>query len=245
MLFSRYIAYFDESGDHGLRRIDPTFPVFVLCGTVFRISDYTRQDKGAFARIKFKHFGHDAVVFHSRTIRKRLGPFQILGNTAVRRTFMGDIGTFFANSNCTLIAAGIDKIRHVNQYAHPMDPYDISLLFCLERLYGFLVDHGEQQGGTLTCVFEKRGNAEDNHLANVFLRICAGANRWGQLPFHAVFADKLTNMAGLQIADLAAYPIARKIINPSAANPAYNAIRQRFRRSPGGRIIGYGLKVFP
>ena len=82
-------------------------------------------------------------------------------------------------------------------------------------------------------------------LASTFLRICSRSNRGGPLPFHAVFADKRTNMAGLQIADLAAYPIARKIIEPDKNNPAYEKVEARLRRSPNGRIRGWGLKVFP
>ena len=29
-LFSKYVVYVDESGDHGLKNIDPNYPVFVL-----------------------------------------------------------------------------------------------------------------------------------------------------------------------------------------------------------------------
>lgn len=36
---SSYIAYFDESGDHGLDNIDASYPVFVLCGCVFKTDD--------------------------------------------------------------------------------------------------------------------------------------------------------------------------------------------------------------
>lgn len=245
MPFSNYVAYFDESGDHGLVNIDPTFPVFVLCGVIYDISDYLTHDKPAFGRIKFNYFGHDAHVFHSREIRKRVGPFQILGNPGTRNAFMTDISDFYTVSRATIIAAGIDKNRHVAQYRYPMDPYSIALLFCLERLYGFLLDRRQENSGTVTCVFEKRGAAEDKRLAAEFLHICAGNNRWGLLPFNAVFADKRTNMIGLQIADLAAYPIARNIMNAAAANPAYAAVQQRFRRSVRGTINGYGLKVFP
>lgn len=219
MPFSNYIAYFDESGDHGLSSIDPAFPVFVLCGCVFRIDRFLNQDLPAFTRIKLNYFGHDAAVFHSRDIRKQVGPFQILSEPTTKSRFMADVADFYANSSCTIIAAGIDKNRLRRQYKYPNDPYEISLLFCLERLYGFLTDRGEQHG-TLNCVFEKRGNAEDNRLAAQFVRICGGQNYWGPLPFQAIFADKQTNMAGLQIADLAAYPIARYFINPAAPNPA-------------------------
>jgi hypothetical protein len=44
MIQSEYIAYFDESGDHGMEKIDAEFPVFVLCGCVFKISDYLTRN---------------------------------------------------------------------------------------------------------------------------------------------------------------------------------------------------------
>lgn len=239
-----YIAYFDESGDHGLLTIDPTFPIFVLCCSVFKIEDFVQQDQPALSRIKFSYFGHDAVILHSREIRKRVGAFQILTDPAVKTRFVDDISNFFRNSTCTLIAAAINKDRHLKKYRFPDDPYEISLLFCLERLYAFLADRGKQKDD-LTCVFERRGRAEDATLASQFTRICAGENRWGRLPFRAVFADKQTNMIGLQIADLAAYPIARHCMNPTGPNPAYDAIEPRLRRSTGGKVDGYGLKSFP
>ena len=68
---------------------------------------------------------------------------------------------------------------------------------------------------------------------------------WGQLPFRMVFANKQTNMPGLQAADLAAYPIARHVINPNAANPAYDVLVPKFRKSATGVILGWGLKIFP
>jgi hypothetical protein len=244
MPFSNYVAYFDESGDHGLARIDPSFPVFVLCACVFRIADYLGRDLPAFGKIKFDHFGHDAVIFHSRDIRKQVGAFQILSNASTRTNFNADLAAYYANSSCTLIAAAIEKNRLSKQYKYPNDPYQMSLLFCLERLYGFLVDRNEQNG-TLTCVFEKRGPKEDAALAAEFVRICGGQNYWGPLPFQAVFASKQTNMAGLQIADLAAYPIAKYAMNPTATNPAYASVQPRLRRSNGGKVIGYGLKMFP
>jgi hypothetical protein len=131
MAFSNYIAYFDESGDHGLAKIDGDFPVFVLCSCLFKIDRYLEADLPRFSAIKFRHFGHDAVVFHSRDIRKRIGPFQILSDADKRQRFMQDTSDFFAHTTGVVIAAGIHKGRHVQQYAYPDNPYDIALLFCL------------------------------------------------------------------------------------------------------------------
>lgn len=236
--------YFDESGDHGLDKIDPDFPVFVLCGFLYKITEYLQHECPSFSSIKFDTFGHDAVIFHSRDIRKQLGPFQILQDKTKRETFLGRISQCFQQSKATIIAAAVDKRWHKDHYAYPDDPYDIAVLFCLERLHGSLKDRGDQ-GDPVTCVFEQRGEREDNKLAATFQRICAGANRWGPLPFRMVFANKLANMPGLQLADLAAYPIARRVINAQAANPAYEVLRPLIRKSPTGKVEGWGLKVFP
>lgn len=244
MSFSDYVAYFDESGDHGLKTIDLDFPVFVLCGCLFNIHSFLRDDLRRFTKIKFRHFGHDAVVFHSRDIRKRVGPFQVLSDGETQKRFIKNISSFFESTSGTIIAAGIHKGRHKRQYAYPDNPYDIALLFCLERIYAQLRDMKEEPG-PMTCVFERRGEVEDNALAGAFAEICNGNNRWGKLPFQLVFASKLTNMAGLQIADLAAYPIARHLIDPKAKNPAYDVIEPRIRRSPKGVVDGWGLKSFP
>lgn len=244
MAQSSYIAYFDESGDHGLLNIDPDFPVFVLCGCVFHVPTLLATELGQFLGIKFKYFAHDAVVLRSHDIRKRVGPFQVLTNPQIRSSFMDDIARFYRGSTFTIIAAAIDKTKHSLRYAAPDDPYGIALLFCLERLYGHLKDKGEE-GRSITCVFESRGSKEDSGLAAEFARVCSGQNQWGRLPFHMVFADKKTNMPGLQVADLAAYPIARSIASPASPNPAYAAVAHRFRTSSNGEVMGWGLKVFP
>ena len=60
------------------------------------------------------------------------------------------------------------------------------------------------------------------------------------------FIDKSENNIGTQIVDLAAYPIATKIIFPERANLAFEIIEDKiYRQFPGSDYIGYGLKVFP
>ena len=60
-----------------------------------------------------------------------------------------------------------------------------------------------------------------------------------------VVADKKCNAPGLQIADLVARPIGRKLLDPAQPNRAYDILERKFRRSPQGKIGGWGLKVFP
>jgi hypothetical protein len=45
-----------------------------------------------------------------------------------------------------------------------------------------------------------------------------------------------------KLADLTAYPIARHVIEPKRANPAFEIIENKFYEKNGTR---YGLKIFP
>ncbi|HSG39259.1 MAG TPA: DUF3800 domain-containing protein, partial [Thermoanaerobaculia bacterium] len=58
------------------------------------------------------------------------------------------------------------------------------------------------------------------------------------------FADKKTNCCGLQLADLFARPIGRKVMNPRQPNRAFEFIERKLYRQ-AGRVRGFGLKVFP
>lgn len=64
--FSDYLVYVDESGDHGLETFGREFPVFVLSFCIFHRDDYVGQVVPGLQRMKFKHFGHDTIVFHER-----------------------------------------------------------------------------------------------------------------------------------------------------------------------------------
>ena len=139
----------------------------------------------------------------------------------------------------------IEKHRHRNRYAQPTNPYSISVGFGLERVFMHLKELG-CAGGTTHFVFEKRGPKEDAEIEEVFRRVCEGANFTRQrLPFEIVMADKKCNSAGLQIADLVARPVGRKMLNKAQPNRAFDLIFPKFRRSPGGRVDRWGLKVFP
>lgn len=72
MAYSDYTIFVDESGDHGLKTIDPNYPVFVLAFCIFRKNSYTNDVVPAVQKFKFHHFGHDVVILHSHEIRKEI-----------------------------------------------------------------------------------------------------------------------------------------------------------------------------
>jgi Protein of unknown function (DUF3800) len=245
MEFSDYIVYADESGDHSLTSINPQNPVFVLVFCVFEKDAYLNTVVPALYGLKFGFWGHDCPILHSHEIRKARGDFNILLNAETRAAFMARMNAMMETIPFTIIAAAIDKQRHARRYAQPANPYEIALEFCMERLQRWLGEKNQQHKQTHVIV-ECRGRSEDRQLELEFRRIAAGRNAVGPMPNLDVrFMDKKHNAPGLQIADLAAHPIGRHVINPVQENRAFDIIEPKLRRGPNGQVQGYGLKIFP
>ena len=242
-MFSDYIVYVDESGDHGLYQIDPNYPVFVLVFCIFRKQDYIDQLVPALQKLKFDYLGHDQVILYERDIRKRQGPFSLLKDCSVRQTFMEEVAALVRQVPMTLIVSLIDKQKLKTRYVRPGNPYDLSMQFALERLYHFLPS--DQASFPTHVVVECRGKVEDRQLEDTFRRVCSGEN-WHRtpLPFELIFADKKSNSAGLQLADLIARPAGMAYLKPDQPNQAWEIVRTKLYRK-NGRTEGYGFKVFP
>ncbi|WP_223146681.1 DUF3800 domain-containing protein [Methylomonas albis] len=75
--FSDYIVYVDESGDHGLTSIDPSYPIFVLMFCIFKKRDYVQAVVPLIQEFKLKHFGHDQVILRETDIRRDRGSFAL------------------------------------------------------------------------------------------------------------------------------------------------------------------------
>jgi hypothetical protein len=212
---------------------------------VIRKVEYSASIVPHSQNIKFHFWGHDCVIFHNYEIRKRRGEFNILLNENTRNEFFDRLNVFVADAPFTIIAAAINKQRHIDRYVDPQNPYEIALGFCMERLQYWLRENNQDDRLTHVLV-EKRGMPEDTKLELEFRRIADGKNRVGKMPNLDIrFMDKKHNSTGLQLADLVAYPIARHVIDPSQPNRAYELIEPKFRRGPRGKLEGYGLKIFP
>ena len=84
---------------------------------------------------------------------------------------------------------------------------------------------------------------EDRELELEFRRICDGEDSQGRaLPFNVVFADKKTNLAGLQLADLVARPVGINYMRPAQPNQAFDVLRQKFFCDGGRSKVGIGFE---
>jgi Protein of unknown function (DUF3800) len=248
--FSDYVVYVDESGDHSLASIDAEYPVFVLALCVFHKRHYSEKIIPAVEKLKFNYFGHDSVVLHENEIRKQKGQFAFLSQRSVQTAFMGQLSSIIEASNFILITCVVDKTRLSRAEGATSNPYHIALGICLESLRNFLAE--KQQDHLQThVVVECRGKKEDSELELEFRRICDGSNVSNKhLPFEIIFADKKTNLTGLQLADLVARPVGVSYIRPTQENQAFEILKQKFycaggRAHAGNGYENVGLTIHP
>ncbi|MBD3619115.1 MAG: DUF3800 domain-containing protein [Chromatiales bacterium] len=243
--FGDYVVYVDESGDHGLKHINPEFPVFVLAFCIFDKRAYIEQVVPAVQAFKFRYFGHDMVVLHEADIRKSKRPFDMLLNPEIREPFFRDLNALVGAAPFTIIASCILKEGFVARRGHDHNPYHVAMEFGLERVFLELQSRG-QRGKLTHVIFERRGRREDDELELEFRRIMDESGMVGMADtLSLVLADKKSNSAGLQLADMVARPIGRRLLNPDQDNRAYEILEPKFRRNRHGQIEGWGLKCYP
>ena len=245
MAYSDYAIFVDESGDHSLTSIDHDYPIFVLEFCILRTDHYIQDILPKVHAFKFEHFGHDLVVLHEHEIRKQKRPFGFLKNQQRRQGFFDGLNQLIQDADFTIIATVIQKHRLAQTYRYPANPYELALQFCMERAYG-LLEAEEQHKAKTHLIVEKRGKREDDQLELAFRRIRDGENyRELAMPgFEIFFADKRSNSAGLQLADLTVRPIGAHVLNRTQPNRAWDIIQTKLY-SRNGRTDGWGLKVFP
>ncbi len=242
-----YFLFMDESGDHGLGSIDPHFPVFVLCGALMSEANYKILEL-KLTEIKKKFWGDKKVIIHSSDIRKCEKEFQILFDLDIKKDFYASINNLITELKYTIISAAINKHKYIQKYGKLSDDvYEISLSFLIERSIFFL-DEIIGLNKKLKIIIEKRGKKEDKKLDDHFQKLSSRgtgfvtAERLKNYGLEIEFYNKRDNIAGLQLADLLAYPIARYVIDPQRANPSFDILSKNFYKK-GSRL--FGLKVFP
>jgi hypothetical protein len=222
----KYYLFIDESGDHGLVKLDPDFPVFLLCGLLTSEENYANIRKNINA-LKSSFWGNKEVILHSRDIRKCDKEFQILLDYQVKQKFYVGIQDIIENSKYRVLASAIDKEKYIKMYGKlSNDVYELALSFIIERAI-FSLDEVVNVEKQLEIVIERRGKKEDKKLDEHFQRLLSRgtayitSERLNAVHTKIVFSNKKENINGLQLCDLVAYPIARYVINPKRANPAF------------------------
>lgn len=242
------IMFMDESGDHSLDKIDPSYPMFVLAGCIFDFDYYSNVVEPEINKLKLKHFGKIDVILRSYDIRKQKKEFACLVDMTKRTAFYEDLDKFIKTTDFKIIAAAIRKDKLKNQYRTPDNPYHLCLRFILERAIMYLGRTDEK----LIFRIESRQTHNDEKLAEVyegFRNKDQGMFKMDEIQAKLVdlsFNQKSQNIIGMQIADLVAYPIGKWVLDNSKENKAFEIIEKKFHKSyKSSSYLNYGLKIFP
>jgi len=240
------IMFLDESGDHSLDKIDNSYPMFVLAGCIFDLDYYSKVAEPKINELKIKHFGKIDIILRSYDIRKQKGDFSSLVDKRKRETFYSELDALVKSLDFKIIAAAIHKSKLKNQYHEPDNPYNLCLQFILERAVMFL----GRSGDTLLFRIESRETHNDRKLAEVYEKFRLNDQRYFKKEeIQSKFVDlsfnqKTQNIAGHQVADLAAYPIGVSVLDGQRENKAFDIIKTKFH-SKNGSYENFGLKIFP
>jgi hypothetical protein len=242
------VMFLDESGDHSLEKIDASYPMFVLAGCIFDFDYYLQEAEKKVNELKLKFFGKTNIILRSYDIRKQKGDFSCLVARRKREEFYEAIDKLVEGLNFTVIATAINKTKLKGQYGHPTNPYHLCLQFILERAVMYL----GRSNGKMMFRIESRETHNDQKLSEVYElfrntnhRLFNTEEIQSKLT-DLSFNQKIQNIAGMQIADLVAYPIGKWVLDNSKENKAFTIIQKKLHKKPRTEtFLNYGLKVFP
>jgi len=254
---SRQRLYLDESGDHsakGIKAIQWDKRYLCLFGCSFDLELCHRKFAPSFHEFKTRHFGgdeDDPVILHREHIKAKCGPFTILHDAEACRRFNEELLSLVNAASFRAFAVVIDKLGIETKYFGL--PYHVGLLALLERYCGWL----RLEKSTGDMLAESRGKREDLQLKAAYESLLSGGTTYHPGRFfqsaltskEIKIKPKSQNIAGLQLADLLAYPAKRKILYDSNLAPALTGFTREMaeviegkynRKFSTGQIDGYG-----
>ncbi len=250
-----YLLFLDECGSHPINDRQTQFPVFCLCGVIVDADQYRCFDR-KWKAWKASWLGSPHVRVHEPDVRKRSDCFHKV-DPGEELALMNALSSELLSLDFTCVAAVIDKRRFAELHPTgvvddflPRSSYLMCLDFIIERFVHFLYYVGQDALGLVTA--ESRGVREDAEVHAEFIRLQLHGTQWQseswfryQLRPFIEFQGKHRNNSGLQIADLAARPIAEKVLNPKTMPERWEVIKSKLYDGGVGRPESYGLKLYP
>jgi hypothetical protein len=255
---ARYRLYIDESGDHTYKLLeDPAHRYLALLGVWLRQSDDSvalADDLERFKRYLFGPRPDKPVILHRSEIINRRGAFGALRDTCFRTRFDEELLGVIGRARFRMVCVLIDKLAHAQRYASPFHPYHYCLAAMLDRYSGWL----NYKNAVGDVIAESRGTQEDLQLSQAYLRVYeSGTLLFGREHHQRALttkkiklAPKYRNLAGLQLADLLAYPVKQSFLVERACIPdpgdvfgkrILNAVEDKFNcNERTGIVAGYG-----
>ena len=104
------IMYLDESGNHGLVKLDPLYPVFVLGGVI--VEQGYAEGELAFRLEQFKRslFGRSDLILHTADISRNRNGFERLKEPTFRERFYYELNRLMSELRYSVVACVIKRI---------------------------------------------------------------------------------------------------------------------------------------
>ena len=252
--------FLDECGGHETNRVDPKFPVFCLNGLAVSQHGYETLIGPLWNGFKAKFLGSTEVRVHEPSLRRRRLKYWLARHNGYRNTpdeFEEYLDDILSSGDYALISAVIRKDEYQQMFKDipvdvflPPSQYHIALDFILERFVHFL--HYEAGDAIGMVIAERIGHKEAMQLKHEYSRLQLEGTQYiapswfrYQLDENIYFGEKNDLIAGLEITDVAARPIAEKVLDPLSDPVRWDSIKSKFYDGGQNRPQSYGLKVFP
>ncbi|MDR0829340.1 MAG: DUF3800 domain-containing protein [Prevotellaceae bacterium] len=242
----KYYLFLDESGDQNLANFNPIFPIFTLCGVIVSEENYRKMEKDVF-ELKQKFWNSQDTILHSRDIRKFQNNFEIFFDMEKKKEFYYDTNRIMSENDYTIVTCSILKEPYIRKYGRLGDVYGLSLSYIIERVVTYL-EKQKVPDIELVVIAEMRGKSEDKNLLNYYNELLdrgtyfVNSQRIKKFFKKFDFRSKKDNIVGLQIADLAAYPIANYALSPKMVNFAFDILKPKIYAKNDKM---HGLKIHP
>lgn len=254
--------YIDEVGNNDLGSSqNPNHRFLCLTGVVFDL-EYVKStltpDIELLKSRFFEHHPDDPVILHRKELLNKKFPFRSLSDPDIETQFNGELLALLDKWKFKTITVLIDKLAHQKRYSTwRYDPYHYCMAIIFERYHLRL----KETGLTGDMMFESRGGKEDIRLKESYRRIFTIGTEWIKADDiddtitskELKIKPKSANIAGLQIADLLAYPLYKyalkyfKLISEERSSfndKIIEVIKPKILKH-SNKIEGYGLKLLP
>lgn len=260
----KHRIYIDETGDHNLENCENLPHRFLgLTGVIFSLQDAREKLVPQLEQFKRTHLPYDPdepPILHRKEIINKRYPFHVLNDPEKENAFNADLLTLLEELQYVVVTVVIDKLEHKTKYTTwRYHPYHYCLAILLERFILYL----ESKGHIGDALAESRGGREDLKLKDSYHQLYESGTefisverfRKSLTSCQLKLKPKRNNIAGLQLADLLAYPSKQDVLRrnnliPKGADVFGDRIVQllestKYYRGRSGQIEGYGRKLLP
>lgn len=264
----KYRLYVDEVGDPGLGSASvAVHRYFSLTGVFLELSYVDAEVHSRLEELKRRHFASkihvdEPLILHRKEIVNKKPPYESLRNVERRAAFDADLLEMIHHLDYKMITVVLDKVEHSNRYiVWRHDPYHYCITVLIER-YALWLERHRHVGDVMG---ESRGGKADMRLKKSFRRLWENGTDWVRAEtIQSVLTScelkvkkKDNNIAGLQLADIIAYPSYKYVLEQYHALEGQRIggfgrriteilVNTKYLRNPSsGEIAGWGIKYLP